>query len=94
MTKDNHTPEGLPIVSKDTLEVLERDFQRRTEEGKKSLVDFMADQFVGIGTQNPALFQYLDKVRNLFEGSQRNAYLMGVLITYNSLRNQAESDSA
>ncbi|MDO8460480.1 MAG: hypothetical protein Q7S74_05190 [Nanoarchaeota archaeon] len=92
-----YTVDGLPIVSRETIDVFQRDMLRRCTEGNDS--EFSLEIVKRIVKENP----YLANAAEEFYGqtNQRDGkplepsedYYFGIGVTYELLRKQAESNN-
>lgn len=93
----DYTKENLPIVKKDILEVLIRDYKIRSKEG--NLIDYINEILENIKITNPVYYSWCKQIYFNFRVSDEEAKkeiymseIIGLILGYEILRRQAESN--
>ena len=85
------SPDGLPLVSKETVEVFFRDYGQQSREGNET--GYTGEIAQRVMDANPELGNFFRKLYSDMDPEKANHYTMGAGCLYEILRRQAEADA-
>ena len=81
---------GLPKVRKEIVDVFYRDFQRRTEEGTNSQIEFIEAITRRLVKENPEIYILTKRLETIY-GERAPLIKVGMLQMYDILRRASET---
>ncbi|MEK6860910.1 MAG: hypothetical protein AABY07_02965 [Nanoarchaeota archaeon] len=96
MTDSKFTPDGLPIISQDIIDILKRDYAVREKSSVTGIYDYQIEILTRIADENPQLYQvfeeYFEAAQDTPEDSLMDKLAGIFVITYESFRRQTEAN--
>ena len=90
--EQQHTQDGLPVVSEGVIDVFLRDATRRSDEGSNVAKAYGVELQSRLERDNPHLSEFLVRYANASLAGDRGDYFMqGAVFAYELLRRQANS---
>ncbi len=89
MKNERYTPEGLPVLAQDTIDLFFRDNEQFDREGFESVLKNIERLTGHLSSTNPQVTKALDRFADEYCSDRFATYLAGVYV-YELLKRQAE----